>query len=107
MTRWEYCQLYWWTWVETTGEGGKAQWYSKAGLGFGDGRPDEQIAPRTPTGESTFDSLVELNRLGTQGWELVTVEVQYGAFVTTRAGGNTEAQPMRRRWWLKRPVSSV
>jgi hypothetical protein len=51
----------------------------------------------------TIGPVAHLVEFGSEGWELVTLEVSNGVFRTT--AGQDRAHWLTRRFWLKRPVA--
>ena len=100
MTRWEYLQLVWDT--RLNGVGVDAKWMQWATIHTAEREP--LILMDGEPAEKRWNPLNVLSDLGSQGWELVTMEVNHGAYVQQQGQGY-HAVPIQRRWWLKRPIS--
>lgn len=99
MNRWEYLQLAWFVWVK--GEGESAKWMESAYI-YRAGREPEKLVEQPMDGQR-WNSLEVVSDLGSQGWELVTLEARNGAYIPGEGQGY-HATPVDRRWWFKRPI---
>lgn len=102
MTRWEYIQLAWWVELKKAADESTGKWVQSAAI-LRPGMAREFLLKELPMAE-TWDSLTPVSDLGARGWELVTIEVNNGAYIPGEGQGY-HAIPVLRRWWFKRPVS--
>jgi len=105
MTRWEYMSI---VWIYSTrqSEHQKSTWKQVYTIYWPDGTTEDRLGWTSEDSDEDTTSLVELqNELGSQGWELFSINVLDSIIMNKQYGWPNVGTPVRRSWVFKRQIS--